>query len=61
MITRFINAGIAEHEQHAFGIAVDQLNLRFENRHAGAFTAYQSARQVETAVFAGQELVKVVP
>jgi hypothetical protein len=61
MIARFVNAWIPEHQQHAFGIAVDELNLCFENRDASAFTADERAGQVEAPVFSRQQLVEVVP
>ena len=60
VICSLIDAGISKHQQYSLRIAVNQLHLGFKNCHAGAFTANQSASNVEATIFARQQLIEVV-
>src|SRR6185437_7590273 len=55
-----VHIRVAEQEDYALGMVVDELDLGFQDSNAGALGTYQGACQVDAAVLVGYELVEVV-
>ena len=60
VISRFINAWIAQNQEHSFGITEDEPDFGFQNRDAGALASHQGLCNVEAPILAGQQMVEVV-